>query len=44
LEGFYDLFIRDGDWRAILPECLASLVFAGICLSAAVVYHRNVKK
>jgi ABC-2 type transport system permease protein len=39
LEGFYDLFIRDGGLRAILPECMASLVFSAICVAIAILYR-----
>jgi ABC-2 type transport system permease protein len=41
LEGFYDLFIRDGSLGAILPECIASLLFAVVCVSAAIFYNKN---
>jgi len=41
LEGFYDLFIRDGSLEAILPECIASLLFAVVCVSAAIFYNKN---
>ncbi|MDR3261008.1 MAG: ABC transporter permease [Tannerella sp.] len=36
LEGFYDLFIRNGNGLSILPECIASLLFSVICLSVAI--------
>jgi ABC-2 type transport system permease protein len=32
LEGFYDLFFRDGNFVSILPECLYSLLFSIICI------------
>jgi ABC-2 type transport system permease protein len=32
LEGFYDLFFRDGNFWSILPECTLSLVFFTICM------------
>ncbi|MDR3269665.1 MAG: ABC transporter permease [Tannerella sp.] len=41
LEGFYDLFIRDGNTLSILPECIASVVFAVGCVSVAIIYHQN---
>jgi ABC-2 type transport system permease protein len=40
LEGFYDLFIRGGDLPAILPECIASLLFAALCMVIAVACRR----
>ncbi|MDR1102401.1 MAG: ABC transporter permease [Tannerella sp.] len=41
LESFYDLFLRGGDVSAILPECIASLLFAALCVTAALVYDRK---
>jgi ABC-2 type transport system permease protein len=32
LEGFYDLFFRNGSFVSILPECVFSLVFFAICI------------
>lgn len=41
LEGFYDLFIRGGNLSAVLPECLALLLFAALCMATALVYERK---
>jgi ABC-2 type transport system permease protein len=41
LEGFYDLFIRNGNLRDILPECIVSVVFAGLCVFIALFYHKK---
>ena len=35
LEGFYDIFIRNGTLLSILPECTASLLFGLLCLVVA---------
>ncbi|MDR2138950.1 MAG: ABC transporter permease [Tannerella sp.] len=40
LEGFYDLFIRDGSLFDILPECALLLLFAALCTGAAIAYDR----
>jgi ABC-2 type transport system permease protein len=41
LEGFYDLLIRDGSLWDILPECIVSVVFAGVCTFIVLLYHRR---
>ncbi|MDR1667172.1 MAG: ABC transporter permease [Bacteroidales bacterium] len=41
LEGFYDILIRGGNWRALLPECAASSAFFILCAIAAVVYDKK---
>ena len=41
LEGFYDLFIRGGGFRDVLPECAASLAFAALCMGAAIAYDKK---
>jgi ABC-2 type transport system permease protein len=41
LEGFYDVLIRDGGFQDIFPECMASVVFAAICVYIAILYHRK---
>jgi ABC-2 type transport system permease protein len=43
LNGFYDILIRNGNFRDILPECLYSLAFASVCMIIALVYHRKKK-
>jgi ABC-2 type transport system permease protein len=35
LEGFYDVILRGGRLRDVLPECAASLAFAVLCLWVA---------
>ena len=42
LEGFLDIFLRQGDWLSVLPESLALLGFALVCLLAAtLIFSRN---
>jgi ABC-2 type transport system permease protein len=41
LEGFYDIFLRDGDWCAVLSKCAASVVFFASCISVAIIYHKK---
>jgi ABC-2 type transport system permease protein len=41
IEGFYDILIRDGSFRNILPECIVSLTFAALCTSVAILYHKK---
>jgi ABC-2 type transport system permease protein len=41
LEGFYDIFVRELDWSAVLPESITSLLFFGLCLSAAIIYDKK---
>ena len=43
LNGFYDILIRNGTFRDILPECAYSLAFATVCMVIALVYHRKKK-
>ncbi|MDR0843988.1 MAG: ABC transporter permease [Tannerella sp.] len=43
IEGFYDLLIRDGNFRDILPECIVSLLFAALCTSVAILYQKKRK-
>ena len=35
LEGFFDIFVRNGNVRDILPESFMLLTFASVCLSVA---------
>jgi len=35
LEGFFDIFVRNGNVRDILPESFMLLTFASVCLSIA---------
>lgn len=41
VSGFYDIFVRDGDWHSVLPECAALLSFAVLCVTTAIVYDRR---
>lgn len=35
LEGYWDILLRGGDWRSVLPECGVLVTFAALCLTAA---------
>ncbi len=41
LEGFYDVFVRQNDIFAILPECGVSILFAVICVGGAIFYDKR---
>lgn len=41
LEGFYDVFVRNGNWISVLPECAVSLAFFVLCLGTAVLYNKR---
>lgn len=41
LSGFYDLFLRDGGYFAIIPESLALIVFGVTCFGLAILYNRK---
>jgi ABC-2 type transport system permease protein len=41
LEGFYTIFVREGIWTSILPECTALLLFFGVCIGAAIWYNKR---
>ena len=41
LEGFYAIFVREGNWTSVLPECIASLLFFGLCIGAAIWYNKR---
>ena len=41
LSGFYDIFVRDGNWVSVLPEGAALLLFFIVCTSVAVVYDKR---
>jgi len=41
LSGFYDIFVRDGDWTSVLPECGVLLLFSFLCLAVALYYSRR---
>jgi ABC-2 type transport system permease protein len=41
LEGFYDLFFRNGNLCAILPECAFSLLFFALCIFVASIKNKQ---
>jgi len=41
LSGFYDLFLRDGGYFAIIPESLALIFFGVTCFGIAILYNRK---
>jgi len=41
LSGFYDLFLRDGCYFAIIPESLALIIFVVTCFGIAILYNRK---
>ncbi|MDR3133182.1 MAG: ABC transporter permease [Prevotellaceae bacterium] len=41
LEGFYDVFVREGTLAAVLPECAASLLFFAGCTATAIWYNKR---
>ena len=41
LEGFYTVFVREGNWISVLPECAVSLLFFALCISFAMAHNRN---
>jgi ABC-2 type transport system permease protein len=41
LEGFYDLFFRNGNFGSILPECIFSLAFFAICIFVASIKNKQ---
>ncbi|WP_455209764.1 ABC transporter permease [Kaarinaea lacus] len=41
LEGFLDVFLRSQTWIAVIPESLALLGFAGVCLASATILFKR---
>ena len=41
LSGFYGIFVRDGNWRSVLPESIALFLFFVLCSSVAIIYDRR---
>jgi len=41
LSGFYDIFVRDGNWYSVLPESLALFSFFVLCSSVAIIYDKR---
>ena len=44
IEGFYTIFIRNGDWISVLPYCSILLLFAAICMTVAVIYNKIIRE
>jgi len=41
LSGFYDIFVRDGNWVSVLPESAALFTFFILCTSVAIIYDKR---
>ena len=41
MSGFYDIFVRDGNWLSVLPESSALLIFFIVCTSVAIIYDKR---
>jgi len=41
LSGFYDIFVRDGNWISVLPESAALFLFFIICFTIAIIYDKR---
>jgi ABC-2 type transport system permease protein len=41
MSGFYDIFVRDGNWLSVLPESSALIIFFIVCTSVAVIYDKR---
>jgi ABC-2 type transport system permease protein len=41
ISGFYDIFVRDGNWISVLPKSAALLLFFILCTSIAVFYDKR---
>ena len=41
LSGFYDTFVRDGNWASVLPESAALFLFFILCTSIAIIYDKR---
>ena len=41
LSGFYDIFVRDGNWISVLPESAALFLFFIVCTSIAIIYDKR---
>ena len=39
LNGFYDIFIRDGNFMSVIPESLSLIIFALICLLISLAHN-----
>jgi len=43
LEGFLDVFLRQGDWQTVLPEAGWLLLFGALSLTAATLFYRRLQ-
>ena len=41
LTGFYQIFVRDGNWRSVLLECAVLFVFFLLCTFIAIIYEKH---
>ena len=41
LSGFYDIFVRDNSWTAVLPESITLLAFFILCTTIAILYDKR---
>jgi len=41
LSGFYDIFVRDGNWFSVLPESATLFLFFILCTSIAIIYDKR---
>jgi len=41
LSGFYQIFVRDGNWISVLPESAALCLFFILCTSIAIIYDKR---
>ena len=41
LSGFYNIFVRDGNWISVLPESAALFLFFIICSAIAIIYDKR---
>lgn len=41
LSGFYDIFVRDNSWVAVLPESITLLTFFILCITIAILYDKR---
>lgn len=43
LEGFLDVFLRQGEWQEVLPEAGALLLFGTLSLTAATLFYKRLQ-
>lgn len=41
LEGFLDVFLRNAQWQAVIPESIGLMIFGAICLAGAAALFRK---